>query len=243
MPDLDLRFVGTGNAFAPNGLCWNGFLAGGRYLFEAPPQALMSLNAMGVDPNNVDAVVLSHHHGDHFLGLPFLLLHWKYQGRRTPVTILGPQGTEALTRDIGSKVYPGLFETAFDIQWIEAAPGTRYRVGDLELEPVAVKHDTRLAMSLGYGAALNGRRFAYTGDTAYCDAVADLARGSEVLVSECASKQDSIDIHMNLRDDIPKVRAALRPEAHLLLTHVGPGVETNGLVHTAVARDFETYRF
>lgn len=38
MADLDLRFIGTGNAFAPGGLCWNGFVLEGRYLFEAPPR-------------------------------------------------------------------------------------------------------------------------------------------------------------------------------------------------------------
>lgn len=243
MDQLDLQFVGTGNAFAPGGLCWNGFLANGRFLFEAPPQALMSLNKIGVDPNALEAVILSHHHGDHFLGLPFLILHWKYQGRVAPVRIVGPPGTEQLTRDIGERVYPGLFEIAYDIEWVVAEPGKKLTVGALELEPVSVKHDTRLALSLGYHARLNGRRFAYTGDSAICDAVLDLARGAEVLVSECASRDGEIDIHMNLIDDIPRVHAALGPDAHLLLTHLGPGIHTTNLPRTTIAHDFEQYQF
>lgn len=243
MHHLDLRFVGTGNAFAPEGLCWNGFLANNRYLFEAPPQALMSLNRLGVDPNQLEAVIVSHHHGDHFLGLPFLILHWKYQGRVAPIRIVGPPGTEQLTHDIGERVYPGLFEINYDIEWVVAEPGNKLTVGALELEPVAVKHDTRLDLSLGYAARLDGRRFAYTGDTALCDAVLDLARGAEVLVSECASRDGQIDIHMNLVDDMPQVQAALGPDSHLLLTHLGPGVDNNNLPRTVVARDFESYRF
>ncbi len=89
MAGLELTFIGSGNAFVREGACWNGFVANGRYLFEAPPQALMALNRLGIDPNAIDAVVLSHHHGDHLLGLPFLLLHWKYLGRTTPVTVIG----------------------------------------------------------------------------------------------------------------------------------------------------------
>jgi len=243
MSHLDLRFVGTGNAFVTGGVCWNGFLANGRYLFEAPPQALMSLNKLGVNPNSLEAVILSHHHGDHFLGLPFLILHWKHQGRVAPVRIVGPPGTEQLTRDIGNRVYPGLFEIAFDIEWVVAEPGKKVSVGALELEPVAVKHDTRLDLSLGYAARLSGRRFAYTGDTALCDAVLDLARGAEVLVSECASREAKVDVHMNLLEDIPQVQAALGSDAHLLLTHLGPGVDSNGLDRTIVAQDFESYRF
>jgi ribonuclease BN (tRNA processing enzyme) len=243
MRELDLRFIGSGNAFAPGGLCWNGFVANDRYLFEAPPQALQSLNHLGIDPNALEAVILSHHHGDHFLGLPFLLLHWKYMGRTRPVRIVGPTGTRELTETISRAVYPGIFDIDFDVAWDEVAAGTNVSVGDLRIEPVPVKHDTRLNGSFGFLADLNGRRFAYTGDTAICDAVLDLARQSEVLVSECASRSDTIDIHMNLVDDIPRLRAAMRPDARLLLTHLGPGVDSGKLPNTLVARDFERYRF
>ena len=186
---LELTFIGTGNAFAPGGLCWNGFLANRRYLFEAPPQALMALHRVDVDPNAVEAVVLSHHHGDHFLGLPFLLLHWKHRGRETPVTIVGPPETERLAREIGETVYPGLFESDFGIEWRELVAGDSATVGDLTVEAVAVEHDDRLSLNLGYHARLGRRaRFAYTGDTRRCDAVLDLAREADVLVAECASR-------------------------------------------------------
>ena len=124
MADLELTFIGSGNAFVREGACWNGFVANGRYLFEAPPQALMALNRLGIDPNAIDAVVLSHHHGDHLLGLPFLLLHWKYLGRTTPVTIVGPPETEDVVREISRRTYPTLFEGGAEIRWETATPGT-----------------------------------------------------------------------------------------------------------------------
>ena len=234
--------MGTGNAFAPGGLCWSGFVLNDKYLFEAPPQALMSLNRLDVDPNEVEAVVLSHHHGDHFLGLPFLLLHWKHMGRTRPVRIVGPAHTEALARHVSEAVYPGIMEASYGIEWLDAFPGTPLAVGDLTLEPVSVSHDPKLEQSLGYKGLINGRKFAYTGDTAICDAVLDLARHAEVLVSECASRSGHISIHMNLVDDIPVVRAAQSADATLVLTHIDADVDTGGLPNTVVARDFETYR-
>tara|TARA_Y100000588_G_C14175262_1_gene891048 strand:+ start:489 stop:1214 length:726 start_codon:yes stop_codon:yes gene_type:complete len=239
---LDLTFLGTGNAFAPGGLCWNGFLVDQRYLFEAPPQALMSLHRVDVDPNAIEAVVLSHHHGDHFLGLPFLLLHWKHRGRETPVTIVGPPQTEQLAREIGETVYPGLFENEFGIEWREVTAGESTTIGDLTVEAVAVEHDDRLSLNLGYHALLAGKPFAYTGDTRLCDAVIDLAQRADVLVAECASRDTSIPIHMNLVEDIPEVHAALPPNSKLLLTHIAPDVETN-LPRTIVAQDFKKYTF
>ena len=243
MSDLSLSFIGTGNAFAPGGLCWNGFLANSRYLFEAPPQALMSVRHAGLDPNELEAVIISHHHADHFLGLPFLLLYWKYQGRTTPVTIVGPPETQSVLEQVTERTYPALLEIDYDIEWKVATPGNELSVGDLRLRPVEAKHDPKLNMCLGYACHLDGRRFGYTGDTSLCDGVFDLARHSEVLVSECASRTSDVPIHMNLVDDIPHVRAALATEATLLLTHIDSDVDTGGMANTIVAKDYATYRF
>ena len=241
--DLHFQFIGTGNAFAPGGLCWNGFLFNERVLFEAPPQALQSLNKMQINANDIDAVVLSHHHGDHFLGLPFLMLEWKYGGRGRPIRIIGPVGTEALTRDLCAKVYPGTFDGGLEIEFVEVPAGETATVGELQLEAVPVLHDKRLSATLGFKAALGRRRFSYTGDSAMCEEVLDLARHGEVVISECASRADRVPVHMNLVDDMPKLRSTMAADAKLLLTHLGAGIEAGQLKNTRVAQDYESYRF
>ena len=243
MHELRLSFVGTGNAFAPGGLCWNGFVLNERFLFEAPPQALQSLNRMGMDPNDLDSVILSHHHGDHFLGLPFLLLHWKYFGRVRPVVIVGPPGTRELAMSIAERVYPGIAEMKFAVDWREVAPGETTAVAGLDLQALPVKHEERLSATLGFTGSLDGRRLAYTGDSAMCEAVIEMARHAEVLVTECASIQDRVPIHMNLVDDMPALRAAMHPDAELILTHIDVGVTAAGMKRTRVAEDLATYRF
>jgi ribonuclease BN (tRNA processing enzyme) len=241
MPDLEFTFLGTGNAFAPGGLCWNGFLVNRRFLFEAPPQALMSLHRVGVDPNSLEAVIVSHHHADHFLGLAFVLLHWRYQGRKAPVKIVGPTDTEKLSHELFEKVYPGVFEVGFPLEWVEVGQGDRLQLDGLTVEPLEVVHDDRLSASLGYACELGGKRFAYTGDSAMCDSVLELARRSDILICECASVEDKIAIHMNLREDIPNVRKAMPADATLVLTHLGPGVEPNGMKNTIAAQDLKSY--
>lgn len=244
MSDLRLTFIGSGNAFSPAGLCCNGFIANERFLFEAPPQALSSLSQLDVDPNDLEAVVLSHHHGDHFLGLPFLLLHWKWKGRTRPIRIIGPRATECLGTDIAQKVFPGVLDDiTYDVEWIEAAPGSPIALPGLDIEAVDVEHDTALAGTLGYACRIDGRRLAYTGDTRLCDAVFDLARNPEVMISECASRDEQIPIHMNLVDDIPRIRAVLPGEAELILSHISPDVDDGGLHRTRIAQDFATYTF
>ena len=241
--DLDLRFIGTGNAFAPGGLCWNGFMVTGKYLFEAPPQSLQSLHHIGAKTNEIEAVIISHHHGDHFLGLTFLLLEWKYALRKTPARIVGPPGTRELATLIGESVYPGLMNLPYEVIWDEVGAGERFRVGDLDICTLAMEHDERLSATLGFAVEVGGKRLGYTGDSALCDSVYQLAREAEVLVSECVSRDLDLPMHMNLVDDMPKVRAAMSPDATLLLTHLGPGIASTELPRTIVARDYARYRF
>ncbi|GBD23021.1 Ribonuclease BN [bacterium HR29] len=238
MAPLPLFFIGSGNAFAPGGLCWNGFVAGERHLFEAPPQTLMALNRARIDPNAIETVVISHHHGDHCLGLPFLLLHWKYRGRTAPVDIVGPPGTRELAEDVGLRVFPGLFESAVEIRWHELRPGEELNLNGMHLRALPMKHDERLAYNLGYQATIAGRRLAYTGDTAWCDSVEEMARWAEILVAECASRDERIPIHMNLVDDMPRLRAAMSAESLLVLTHLDASIRSTELPRTFVARDF-----
>ena len=73
---LDLSFIGSGNAFADS-RCWSGFLANGRALFDAPPSALYGLKRARAAVDRIDVVLLSHFHGDHYFGLPFLLLEYR----------------------------------------------------------------------------------------------------------------------------------------------------------------------
>jgi ribonuclease BN (tRNA processing enzyme) len=244
MSDLQLTFIGSGNAFSPGGLCCNGFLVNGRFLFDAPPQALSSLNTVGVDANALEAVILSHHHGDHFLGLPFLLLHWRWKGRTAPVRIIGPRKTQQLAMDIAETVFPGVLSgIGYDLQFEDLEGGNTARVDGLELEAHEMIHDSGLELCLGYKARIGGRTFSYTGDTILCDSVLELAKGVEVMVSECASRADKVPVHMNLVDDMPVVRGAMAKDAQLILTHITPEVSANGFKNTRVAEDFKTYTF
>jgi hypothetical protein len=55
--------------------------------------ALTSLGRIGMDPAEIDAVLISHLHGDHFGGLPLLLLDASLRARSRPLTIAGPAAT------------------------------------------------------------------------------------------------------------------------------------------------------
>jgi ribonuclease BN (tRNA processing enzyme) len=240
---LDLLFLGSGNAFT-NGRYWNSFLLNGRYLFDASPIALPHLKKGGIAPDDVDAVFISHFHGDHFFGLPFLLLEYQYETPRTKdLTIVGPPGLEGLITKVTSAAYPTvkLNEAGYRITFVEVNDGFQGEVAGLDLRAYEVDHVPELTC-FGYRAGIGGRTLAYSGDSNFCDALVDIGQGADVYVVECACWDDDCGPHMG-PSDIRELRRRLGPETPFVLTHLSPGAPDIGVENTTVASDLGRLTF
>ena len=75
---LKITIVGCGDAFGSGGrrnTCFHLDAGDARYFVDFGASSMVGVNALGIDTDAVDAVILSHLHGDHFGGIPFLILH------------------------------------------------------------------------------------------------------------------------------------------------------------------------
>jgi ribonuclease BN (tRNA processing enzyme) len=244
---LDLLFIGSGNAFA-DARCWSGFLLNGRYLFDAPPSALYGLKRGGADLDALDVVLISHFHGDHFFGLPFLLLEYVYAGgagtrataRSRDLVIVGPPGVEEKAEALLALAYPGVAgkELGFRRRYVELEPGRGVEVAGLRIEAEPMNHALdSLPLCLGYRVETGGRRLAYTGDTAWTDRLVDLGQGVEVFVSDCNYAEDfNQPEHLSL-DEIGVLRRRLDERTTVILTHLGHDRRPIGLPRTYRAED------
>src|SRR2546425_4881571 len=123
-----LTVLGSGDAFGAGGRGFSAYLVdapGATFLVDCGPTVLQGLKRAGCPPERIDFVLLSHLHGDHFGGLPFLFMQYAYEAPRTrPLTIHGPAGTErrvtasfsALFEHIAQKPLP------FPLAYGELAP-------------------------------------------------------------------------------------------------------------------------
>ena len=93
---MEVRFVGSGDAFGSGGrfqTCIRLQHEAFTVLVDCGATSLTAMKAQQLDPGEVDAVVISHLHGDHFGGLPFLVLDGHFTRRTKPLTVFGPAGT------------------------------------------------------------------------------------------------------------------------------------------------------
>ena len=95
---MQLRFVGCGDALGSGGRSNTCFHVTGEsvnFLIDCGASSLPALKRLGIAREAIDLVLITHFHGDHFAGLPFLLLDAQFTRRTRPLVIAGPEGIEA----------------------------------------------------------------------------------------------------------------------------------------------------
>jgi ribonuclease BN (tRNA processing enzyme) len=100
---MKLHILGCGDAFGSGGRNQSGYLveASDRmFLLDCGPTSLLAMKRAKIDPRRLDAILLSHLHGDHFGGIPFFFIEYLYQRpKQKPLTIASPtrHGIESAT--------------------------------------------------------------------------------------------------------------------------------------------------
>ena len=114
---MRLHILGCGDAFGSGGRNQSGYLieaADRLFLLDCGPTTLLAMKRAGFEPRRLDAIILSHLHGDHFGGIPFFLIEYLYhKPPHSPLTIAGPPGTEERVRQLFNLMYGGAKETPF----------------------------------------------------------------------------------------------------------------------------------
>lgn len=84
MTQVQVRFLGSGDAFGSGGRLQTCFLLEGEkapVLIDCGASALIAMKREGIDPSEIRWIVLSHLPGDHFGGIPFLILDGQFSRR------------------------------------------------------------------------------------------------------------------------------------------------------------------
>lgn len=221
---LELRFLGTGNAFAPTRY-WSSFVAQGRYLFDAPPTLLPHFKKMQIDPGDIEVIFISHFHGDHYFGLPFLLLEYAELAPRTKeLTIIGPPGISKRVQMTTDLAFSNVFrkDRGYPLNFIEAKDGREGDVAGLHWRSCKVDHVPGLEAFAYRVTFPGGATVAYSGDTVMCPPLAPLAEGADAFVVECSCWGDQCGPHLSPRD-IMELRRQVSAGTKFILTHIGAG--------------------
>jgi ribonuclease BN (tRNA processing enzyme) len=222
---MRLTIVGSGDAFGSGGrfnTCFWLETAKATLLVDCGASSLVALKALGLDHARVDGIILSHLHGDHFGGLPFLLLDAQFLTRRErPLLIAGPPGTRARVDVALEAFFPGATGNKWRFVWevfeIEVGRPTEvlgHMVTTTEVVHYSGAPSTALRLSDGQ------KLFAYSGDTEWVDGLVNVADGADLLIVECYGYSGRMNGHSTweiLKARLPDLRAR-----QIMVTHMNP---------------------
>lgn len=217
---MRVHFLGCGDAFGSGGRNQTAYLLedqGRLFLLDCGPAALFALKRAGFRPAALDAVLLTHLHGDHFGGLPFLFIDYLYNAPRSrPLPVAGPPGTEERVRGLMTLMY-GEKDLPF-VEFSVLEPGARATTAGLEIHAFRVPHQTD-AISLGLRVTLEGKTVLFSGDSCWTDAFIDQSAGADLFICECCFFDSDSTTHMSY-SKIAANRDRLTCK-QLILTHMG----------------------
>jgi ribonuclease BN (tRNA processing enzyme) len=199
---VTVRFVGSGDSFGSGGRFQTCILVDGpasRVAIDFGTSSLIALAQQGIAHNSIDAILLTHLHGDHCGGVPFLLIDAMLAARRDrPLTIAGPRDLQRRMGEIREALFPGshAMTPRFAVDWIELEPGRPHRVVDLTVTAQPARH-THETNPTALRVEIGGKVVAYTGDTEWTDDVAKVARGADLFIAECYYYAKPIRWHLN----------------------------------------------
>ncbi|MGJ4890614.1 MBL fold metallo-hydrolase [Bradyrhizobium sp. HKCCYLRH3099] len=235
---MQLRFVGCGDAFGSGGrsnTCFHLTGAATDLLIDCGASALPALKRLGIACNDVGLILITHFHGDHFAGLPFLLLDAQFSRRTQPLVIAGPAGIATRLTQAMETMFEHSSRTPrkFELSVIELAPGQPVRFGEVGVTPFAVVHGNSGGPFLGYRIEAEGRIVAYTADTEWTDSLVPLGRDADLLIAEAYTFAKPVKNHLSLAA-LEAHLAEIRPK-RLVLTHMSDDMlrRVAGLTHTA----------
>jgi ribonuclease BN (tRNA processing enzyme) len=220
-----VRFIGSGDSFGNGGRFQTCILVdadGYRFLIDCGATSLVALKRAGVDPGSIDAVLLTHFHGDHCGGVPYLILDGQFTKRARPLVIAGPPGVRERMTAVFEAALPtsSRTEQRFRVSYLELGE-TATRIGPIEVMALPVSHLPETAPH-GLRVRVGGHVISYTGDTDWCDALPRLADAADLFIAEAYSFDKRIPQHLS-HATLLAHRDELRAK-RVVLTH--PGVET-----------------
>lgn len=220
---VQVQFVGSGDAFGSGGRFQTCILirgAGAPLLIDCGATSLSAMKRLGVEPSEISAIVLTHLHGDHFGGIPFVILDGQFRRRTEPLIIAGPPGTRERVEAAMEVLFPGSskIQRRFGVDFVEMVEGRRITLGAAFATGFEVKHPsgaTPFAVRIEYESKI----IAYSGDTEWTDSLIRVADNSDLFIAEAYTFDKPVKFHLDYQTlEAHRAELACR---RMVLTHIG----------------------
>ena len=221
---VSVTFVGSGDSFGSGGRFNTCILVDApriRFCIDFGASSLIALERLGIPHNTIDAILLTHLHGDHCGGIPFLLVDAMLAAKRDrPLTIAGPRDTSERLKTVAAAMMPGMdvMVPKFPITYLDLPIFRATDVGPVRVTTFPAIH-TQATNPTSMRVEVADKVIAYTGDSEWTEHMLALADGADLFIAECYFFRKPVRFHLNY-PDITTHKSEIRAK-RIVLTHLG----------------------
>ena len=187
---MELTVLGCGDAFGNGGRNNTSFLVSAgnqRILMDCGTTTLIRLKQEKIPLDEIDTIVISHFHGDHYGGIPFILICALFESPRIkPLNIVGPRKVKEKILALQEAMYEGTAAKleALNLNFFEYRENEKLTVGDLSIYAFEVEHSPQ-SNPHGVQVHWKGKQIGFSGDTSWTEKLYQIAKGTDLFICEC----------------------------------------------------------
>ncbi len=225
----EVVFLGSSDAFAAGARRQSATLVrtdDGSVLVDCSGTAITGLAIEHIPRNEISAIIITHYHGDHFMGVPQFLLAALYADeRRSPLHIAGPEGIEKRIRELAQILGYSIEDRQwpFSIHFHDLRPGIEMEIGPVHVTPFQTLHQAE-TQPHGIVLCTDSHRIVFSGDTGWFEGLTEMTQDADLFICECTNYDRGYEYHMNFRD-LYEHRDAFGCR-RIILTHLGPSMSS-----------------
>ncbi len=191
-----------------------------NFLIDCGASSLPALKRLGIARDDIDLILITHFHGDHFAGLPFLLLDAQFTPPDPAAGDRGPEGIETRLTQVMEALFENSSRTKqrFDLSVVALKPEETRSFGAVEVTPYPVVHGESGGPFLAYRVEAEGRVIAYSADTEWTETLIPAARDADLFIAEAYYYDRIVKNHLSLKT-LEAHLAEIKPK-RLVLTHM-----------------------
>lgn len=178
---MKIQVIGSGSMWTKyNSAC---YLIDDKIMIDFPNGACKYLYRVGIIPNTINDVILTHFHGDHYFDMPFYLLN-KSKSESKYVNIYCSKEGKKKINKIGYLAFPNSFKNACNSLNLKYCFDYDFKVGDYNVHKLLVDHG-RTKPAFGYIFSKDNLCVGFTGDTSLCPNVELMSEKCSYLFCDC----------------------------------------------------------
>lgn len=178
---MEVRVIGSGSMWTAYNSA--SYIVDDSIIVDFPNGMCKNLFRLGINPRNINNVLITHFHGDHFLDIPFLFL-LKSRSEDKKLNIYCSEEGKEKNLELARLAFPNSYLDALGNIDLKYDYNDKFIIGDYNISKLLVDHG-RMKPAYGYIFSKGDIKFGFTGDTTLCENVEYMASICKYLFCDC----------------------------------------------------------